>query len=199
MVEEEFKRPFETIDRLEEHASSLQTGLPVVATVVLVGGALVVDRTKLCGDGWRAALGASLGWVVVMLALATFFALLTTTRRASRAYPGEPAVVQLSTGDPAAERGYAVELLASARFNDRIRQWKLARMHSASFCVGLALLGFVAFAGILTAYGIARPACPTPPGPGNKILVRIPRETEHERAGARHSHRRHQLQVTTDR
>ncbi len=69
-----------SVDSIERRATTLQGGVAIAATVALTGGGLVLDPTKIHGDGWRTALALSLAALVLMLAMTALRALGATSR-----------------------------------------------------------------------------------------------------------------------
>lgn len=155
---ERFRRDFEIFERAERRAAALLGTLPIAATFTLAGGALILDGARTCGVMWRIPLALAFLLPVIALTAAAWFSALAVVRRQPLHHPDEESVRKFAE-EVASEawRNYVLELLTSADLNKRVRDWKVARVRTATFCFELALLGILLAGLVMAAYVIVAP------------------------------------------
>ncbi len=164
-VLEEARATYESADTRGESAQSrattLQGAVAVAASLLLAGGALLADPTKVRGDCWRVAFAVVLFTIVFALVAAGARALACTSRIHIIHKPTAERVKDRSgLGAAEARVELAAELFRAYACNTRVADWKIAYLRAAAFWFRWALVGLLALALLLGIYSIASPVPP---------------------------------------
>jgi hypothetical protein len=148
----------------ERRATTLQGAVAIAASLLVAGGALLADPSKVRGDGWRIALAFGLVAVTFCLVVSGARALATTSRIHVYHAPTPTDILKRSGLPlPEARIELAAETLKDFGFNTKVANWKVAHLRAAAewFSRGLVVLLLLAF--ILAAYGVFGPDPPAQP------------------------------------
>jgi len=152
------QEPLDRIDSAERRATTLLGAVAIAASVVIAGAGLMLDSSKVQGQGWRVALAALLLVFVGCLAACAMRAL-AVTGRAFRFYGPGPHRIgdRAAMGEAAALVHRAAELLRSSEVANQIGRVKVGLLRSAAWWFRIAILTLVALAGLILAYAISGP------------------------------------------
>jgi hypothetical protein len=141
------------IEGAERRATTLQGAVAIAASLVLAGGALLADASKVRGDGWRTVLAAFLVLTVVALVMAGLRALGATSRIHVVHRPTPTNIIE-RTATPATEAriDLAAETLKDYGYNSKVADWKVAYLGAAAWWFRWALAFLLALAVTLGAY-----------------------------------------------
>jgi hypothetical protein len=153
------------IEGAERRATTLQSAVAIATSLLLAGGALLADASKVRGDGWRAALALFLVLTVASLALAGLRALGATSRIHIVHRPTPTNIIE-RTAAPAAEArlDLAAETLKDYGYNTKVADWKVAYLGAAAWWFRWALAFLLALAVTLGAYAVFGAKEPESPG-----------------------------------
>lgn len=132
-----------TIASAESRATSLQSTVSIAASLVVAGGALLVDPTKIHDRGWRIALLIALGMTLLCLIGCAWRALAVTGRMFQFEQPGpERIFLRAQLTGPRAQTFRAAELLRASGVAAEIGAVKVGLLRSAAWWLwwGLRLL-----------------------------------------------------------
>jgi len=158
-----YQEPQDRIDSTERRATTLLGAVAIAASVVVAGGGLLLDPTKVHGHGWRVALSALLLAFVLCLAACAMRALAVTGRVFRFHEPGPQRIGEraaMSEKDALVHR--AAELLRSSEGANQVGRVKVGLLRSAVWWFRIAILTLAALAGLLLAYAIAGPQAAKP-------------------------------------
>jgi len=139
-----------TITSAESRAVSLQSTVSIAATLVVAGGALLVDPTKIHDRSWRIVLLSALGIVLLCLIGCAWRALAVTGRMFQFEQPGpERIFLRARLTGPSAQTFRAAELLRAAGVATEIGAVKVGLLRSAAWWLWWALRMLVLFTVLL--------------------------------------------------
>lgn len=148
-----FKSAEERIEGAERRATTLQSAVAIAASLLVAGGALLADPSKVRGDEWRIALAAFLVLTVVSLVVAGVRALGATSRIHVVHVPTPTNIIERMTTTAAEARiDLAAETLKDFGFNTKVADWKVAYLGAAAWWFRWALAFLIALAVTLGAY-----------------------------------------------
>lgn len=157
-AEATFQEPQDRIDSAERRATTLQGTVAIAAAVVTAGAGLLLDPTKVAGQGWRAALALAFGLFVFCLVACAVRALGATSRIFQLPNPGPQRIVDraaMSESDALTHR--AAELLRSADVADVVGAVKVGLLTSAAWWFRAALLMLGVLIALIAGYVFAGP------------------------------------------
>jgi len=137
----------------ERRATTLQGAVAIATSVLLAGGALLGDPSKIHGGAWRSLLALALFLVTVCLVMAGARALAATARIHVYHRPTPDNIVERAeknTSDARIE--LAAETLEDYSFNHQVASWKIAYLAAAAWWFRGALISLLALATLLSAY-----------------------------------------------
>jgi hypothetical protein len=145
----------ERIDGAERRATTLLSAVTVATSLLLAGGALLADATKVHGPWWRAALATFLVLTVGSLLLAGIRALGATVRIHVVHRPTPTNILERTSMPVSAARiDLAAETLKDFGFNAKVADWKVAHLAAAAWWFRWALAFLIALTVVLGAYAI---------------------------------------------
>jgi hypothetical protein len=148
-------------------ATALQGAVAIATSLLLAGGALLADPTKVRGDGWRVGFACGLLAVVGCLVMTGARALTSSSQVHGFQRPARANIFGRAASHAALARiDLAAELLKSFGYNATIADWKVAYMRAATWWFRWALVALFLLAVLIAAYGIWGPD-PPPPAPGS--------------------------------
>ena len=137
----------------ERRATTLQGAVAIAASVLLAGGALLSDPSKVHGQGWRLCLALTLLIVTGCLVMAGARALAATAHIHVYHRPTPAKALGRAQMDPVEARiDLAAETLKDFGSNDQVAAWKVAYLGAAAWWFRGALVGLLALAMLLCAY-----------------------------------------------
>lgn len=137
----------------ERRATTLQGAVAIATSVLLAGGALLSDPTKIHGGAWRVCLAIALFAVTGCLVMSGARALAATARIHVYHRPTPSAVLQRSQMDAVEARiELAAETLKDFGSNDQVAAWKIAYLGAAAWWFRGALASLLLLAALLAAY-----------------------------------------------
>ena len=145
----------ERIDGVERRATTLLSAVAIATSLLLAGGALLADPTKVHGAGWRSALAACLTVTVISLAMAGARALGAMARIHVIHRPTSTLILD-RTGTPATEAriDLAAETLKDFGFNTQVAAWKVAYLGAAAWWFRWALAALLTLTVALGVYAV---------------------------------------------
>jgi len=151
-----YQEPLDRIDSAERRATSLLGAVAIAASVVIAGAGLLLDPTKIHGQGWRVGISVLLLAFVMCLAACAMRAL-AITGRAFRFYEPGPQRIgdRAAMSEKEALVHRAAELLRSSEVANQVGRVKVGLLRSAAWWFRVAILTLVALAALLLAYSIA--------------------------------------------
>jgi hypothetical protein len=144
------------VEGAERRATTLQGAVAIAASLLLAGGALLADPSKVRGDGWRLAFALVLVTVVFCLVMSGARALAATSRIHVFHRPTAGDITRRSGLSLAEARiELAAETLRNYACNTKVADWKVA-----AWWFRLALVALLAVAVLLGLYGVFAPDQP---------------------------------------
>lgn len=142
----------------QTRATTLQGAAAVAASLVIAGGALLADPSKVQGSGWRLWLALALFGTVFSLVMAGVRALAATSRIHVFHHP-TPTDILTRAAMPLGQARIelAVDLLKNYGSNTQIASWKVAHLRAAAWWFRWALGFVVALALALGSYAVLGP------------------------------------------
>jgi MFS family permease len=168
------------VEGAERRATTLQGAVAIAVSVLLAGGALLSDPSKVHGEGWRACLALALFAVTGCLVMAGARALAATALIRVFNRPTPAKALERAQMDPVEARiDLAAETLKDFGANDQVAAWKVAYLGAAAWWFRGALIGLLVLAILLCAF-IAF-ADPMAAGTGTGAPLSVPPETPRSR------------------
>lgn len=148
----------------ERRATTLQGAVAIATSVLLAGGALLGDPSKIHGGAWRSLLALALFVVTVCLVMAGARALAATARIHVYHRPSPDKILERAGKDASRARiDLAAETLKDYGFNHQVASWKVAYLAAAAWWFRGALISLLVLASLLSAY-LALGSQPGPSG-----------------------------------
>lgn len=141
---------------VQERAATLQGSVAIAATVALAGTALVLDKTKVPEDNWRAIFGIGLGILVVLLTISALRALGASSRVFTYMTPSDEDIFEranLSAEEAKTRR--AAYLLQAYGFNNEVAALRVGYLKAAAFWFRCALAVLVSLMCVSVAYAVS--------------------------------------------
>jgi hypothetical protein len=152
----QYERAADRADSAERRATTLQGAVAIAGTLTLSGGGLVLDTSKIEGEGWRIAFGIGIVAVAWCLITAGYRAVCATSRLYGWASPSPAdALKRREQGAVKAKVARAADLLKASANNDAIATRKLMAMSSAAAWFVRALLLILVVSALIGAYAVS--------------------------------------------
>lgn len=149
------------IEGAHSRATTLQGAVAIATSLVLAGGALLADPSKVRGDGWRLAFAVGLLAVVFCLVMAGARSLAATSRIHVFHRPTASDITRRSKLPLMQARiELAAETLRNYACNTKVADWKVAYLGAAAWWFRFALLALLLLALLLAVYGVSGPTTP---------------------------------------
>jgi hypothetical protein len=146
----------------ERRATTLQGAVAIAASLLLAGGALLADPSKVRGDGWRIAFALDLVAVTFCLVAAGARALATTSRIHVFHAPTPTNILQRSQMPLAQARiDLAAETLKDYGYNSKVADWKVAHLRASAEWFSRALVALLIFTVLVSSYVVFAPESPS--------------------------------------
>jgi hypothetical protein len=140
----------------QTRATTLQGAVAIAASLLLAGGALLLDQTKLHGTGWRALFAVMLVAVTGALVMCGVRALSATSTIHRWHRPSADQIISRSQRDATqANIELAAETLQDYSYNTKIAAWKVAYLAAAAWWFRIALALILAMGVLIGTYTIA--------------------------------------------
>jgi hypothetical protein len=140
----------------QTRATTLQGAVAIAASLLLAGGALILDQTKLHGTGWRALFAVMLVAVTGALVMCGVRALSATSTIHRWHRPSADQIISRSQRYATqANIELAAETLQDYSYNTKIAAWKVAYLAAAAWWFRIALALILAMGVLIGTYTIA--------------------------------------------
>jgi hypothetical protein len=137
----------------ERRATTLQGAVAIAVSVLLAGGALLGDPSKVHGAGWRVCLALALFLVTGCLVMAGARALAASSQIHVYHRPTPATILERARMEPAEARiDLAAKTLKDFGSNDRVAAWKVAYLGAAAWWFRGALISLLVLATLLCSY-----------------------------------------------
>ncbi len=153
-----FNRLQDRVDGAERRATTLQGSSAVAASLAVAAAGLLIDPTKVDGDGWKLLFALDAVFIVFALAMCAWRATLASSRVHRWVTPGDWDVLDRA-GQTVCEAQVdrAVDLLWAVNHNQRFARYKIALLRAAADWVRRALAALLILAVLTAAYGTFGP------------------------------------------
>ena len=142
----------------QSRATTLQGAVAIAASLLLAGGALLADPSKVRGDCWRVLFALALFGVAFSLVASGARALAATSTIHVFHRPTASRITARSAlPAPKARIELAAKLLRAYACNTRVADWKVAYLGAAAYWFRWALFWLLALAALLGLYGVFGP------------------------------------------
>lgn len=156
-------------------ATTLQGAVAVATSLIIAGGALLADPSKVQGDGWRLWLALALIGTVFSLVMTGVRALAATSRIHVFHHPTPTNIFTRVTKPVGVARiELAAELLKTYSFNTKVADWKVAYLRAAAWWFRWALGFLVALALALGSYAVFGPEAKKADEPASTVTKTTP-------------------------
>lgn len=156
-----FNRLQDRVDGAERRATTLQGSSAVAASLAVAAAGLLIDPTKIEGNGWKLLFGVNAVFIVFALAMCAWRATLASSRVHRWMTPSDWSVLERSEQTIAdAQVDRAVDLLWAVNHNQRFARYKISLLRAAADWVRRALVALLVLALITAVYGVGGPGRP---------------------------------------
>ena len=182
----------------EARAATLQGTVAIAATVALAGAGLVLDASKIHGNGWRTAFAVGLGLLVLLLVLTAFRATSASSRIFDFAPPSDDDILdRAKLSPPRAKTRRAAALLYCYGRNNEVAALKVGALRAAAFWFRGALVALLALVAMVCVYVVhidsqhAKTTATATPAPGHaQHRHPNPKRAQHKHASHHAQHAR---------